>query len=47
MSFWDWFIRPFAEAAAGLAAVFGFIAVWLVIVGVLEAKRRVKKWWKR
>lgn len=25
MSFWDWFIRPFAEFAAGLVA-------WLVIV---------------
>lgn len=39
MTFWDWFIRPFAELAAGLAFLLALFILWLVffvLPGVLK-----------
>lgn len=30
MTFWDWFIRPFAEIAAGVVIFGAIILVWLL-----------------
>ena len=42
-TFWSWFIRPFAELAAGLAIVFGILLIFALAFWVEAWANRRKR----
>lgn len=47
MTFWDWFIRPFAEILAGIVIAAGLIALAFLVVVVQDAWGGLKRWRKK
>lgn len=43
MSFWDWFIRPFAEAAAGFVIFLLAMFLLFVIATILEVRDHLRR----
>lgn len=47
MTFWDWFVRPFAEILAGIVITAGLIALAFLVVIAQDACATLKRWSKR
>ena len=47
MTFWDWFIRPFAEIAAALAFIIGAFVPLVVFTVLVKLIQSAMAWFRR